>query len=82
MDVVNKIAAMSPVTSEKETWAFRGAVGFWRMNIPEYSQIVSPLYHVTWKKKDFKWDPEQEQDFEQIKQQIVHAIALGPVRTG
>ncbi|GAB0209261.1 hypothetical protein GRJ2_003391800 [Grus japonensis] len=43
---------------------------------------ISPLYHVTWKKNDFKWGPEQGQAFEQIKQEIVHAVALGPVRAG
>ncbi|GAB0209291.1 hypothetical protein GRJ2_003394800 [Grus japonensis] len=52
------------------------------MHIPNYSLIVSPLYHVTWKKNDFKWGPEQRQAFQQIKQEIVHAIALGPVRAG
>ncbi|GAB0192630.1 hypothetical protein GRJ2_001728300 [Grus japonensis] len=46
------------------------------------SLIVSPLYHVTRKKNDFKWGPEQQQAFEQIKQEIVHAVALGPVRAG
>ncbi|RMC09685.1 hypothetical protein DUI87_13471 [Hirundo rustica rustica] len=30
---------MSPPTSKKETQAFLGAIGFWRMHIPEYSQI-------------------------------------------
>lgn len=28
------------------------------------------------------WSPEQQQAFEQIKQGIVHAVALGPLRTG
>lgn len=42
MDVINKIAAMSPPTSKKETQAFLG-VGLWRLHIPNYSQIVSPL---------------------------------------
>ncbi|KAJ7411445.1 hypothetical protein BTVI_49981 [Pitangus sulphuratus] len=37
------------------------------MHIPQYSQIVSPRYLVTWKKNNFKWDPEQLQAFEQIK---------------
>ncbi|GAB0210111.1 hypothetical protein GRJ2_003476900 [Grus japonensis] len=46
------------------------------------SLIVSPLYHITRKKNDFKWGPEQGQAFEQIKQEIVHAAALGPVRAG
>ncbi|GAB0207896.1 hypothetical protein GRJ2_003255300 [Grus japonensis] len=82
MDVINKIAAMSPLTNKKETQAFLGVVGFWRMHIPNYNLIVSPLYQVTWKKNHFKWDPEQRQAFEQITQEIVHAVALGPVRAG
>ncbi|RMB89415.1 hypothetical protein DUI87_34206 [Hirundo rustica rustica] len=81
-EVINKITAMSPPTSKKETQAFLGAIGFWRMHIPEYSQIVSPLYLVTRKKNDFHWGPEQQQTFAQIKQEIAHAVALGPVRTG
>lgn len=46
IEVVNKIAAMSPPTSKKDTQAFLGTMGFWRMHIPDYSQIVNPLYHV------------------------------------
>ncbi|KFQ64674.1 hypothetical protein N334_14325, partial [Pelecanus crispus] len=82
MDVINKITGMSPPTSKKETQAFLGVAGFSRMHIPNYSLIVSPLYQVTWKKNDFKWGPEQQQAFEQIKQEIVHAVALGPVWAG
>ncbi|RMC03200.1 hypothetical protein DUI87_20394 [Hirundo rustica rustica] len=52
------------------------------MHIPEYSQIVSPLYLVTHKKNNFHWGPEQQQAFAQIKQEIAHAVALGPVRMG
>ncbi|KAK4829633.1 hypothetical protein QYF61_005844 [Mycteria americana] len=37
MDVINKITAKSLSTSKKETQAFLGAVGFWRMHIPNYS---------------------------------------------
>ncbi|RMC20880.1 hypothetical protein DUI87_01733 [Hirundo rustica rustica] len=51
------------------------------MQIPEYSQIVSPLYLVTRKKNDFHWGPKQQQAFAQIKQEIAHAVALSPVRT-
>ncbi|RMC20938.1 hypothetical protein DUI87_01791 [Hirundo rustica rustica] len=75
--VINKITAMSPPTSKKETQAYLGAIGFWRMHIPEYSQIVSPLYLVTRKKNDFHWGPEQQPAFAQIKQEIAHAVALG-----
>ncbi|KAF4789323.1 hypothetical protein TURU_152346 [Turdus rufiventris] len=73
---------MSPLTSKKETQAFLGATGFWRMHIPEYSQIVSPLYLVTRKKNAFHWGAEQQQVFAQIKQEITHEVSLGPVRKG
>ncbi|PKU33081.1 hypothetical protein llap_16618 [Limosa lapponica baueri] len=82
MDVINKMAGMSPSTSKKEAQAFLGIVGFWRMHIPDYSLIVSPLYRVTRKKNVFKWSPEQRQALEQIKQEIVHAVALRPVQAG
>ncbi|KAF4803642.1 hypothetical protein TURU_014366 [Turdus rufiventris] len=51
------------------------------MHIPEYSQIVSPLYLVT-HKNDFHWDPEQQEAFAQIKQEITHVVTLGPVSRG
>ncbi|KAJ7422635.1 hypothetical protein BTVI_13400 [Pitangus sulphuratus] len=38
-------------------------------------------WHLAKKKNDFKWGPEQQQTFEQMKQEF-HAVALGPVRTG
>ncbi|GAB0190181.1 hypothetical protein GRJ2_001483400 [Grus japonensis] len=82
MDVINKIAAMSPLTNKKETQAFLGIVGFWQMDIPNYGLVVSPPYQVSWKKNNFKLGTEQQEDFEQIKQEIVHAVALGPVRAG
>ncbi|KAF1675915.1 Retrovirus-related Pol polyprotein from transposon 17.6, partial [Pygoscelis papua] len=84
MDVINKITAMSPPTSKKETQAFLGVVGFRRMHIPNYSLIVSALYQVTQKNHRIieSWGPEQRQAFEQIKEEIVYAVALGPVQAG
>ncbi|RMC07944.1 hypothetical protein DUI87_15415 [Hirundo rustica rustica] len=78
--VINKTTATSPQTSKKETQAFLGAIGFWRRHIPEYSQIVSPLYLVTRKKNDFHWGPEQQQAFAQIKQEVARVVAFDPVR--
>ncbi|KAF4804606.1 hypothetical protein TURU_006394 [Turdus rufiventris] len=73
---------MSPPTSKKETQAFLSATGFWRMHIPEYSLIVSPLYQVTCRKNNFQWGTEQQQAFAQIKQEMAHAVALSSVRMG
>ncbi|KAJ7428079.1 hypothetical protein BTVI_01325 [Pitangus sulphuratus] len=82
MDGVNKIATMSPSANRKETQAFLGVVGLWRMHIPGYIQLVSLLYQVTQKKNHFEWGLEQQQAFEQIKQEIACVVALGPVQTG
>ncbi|NXM68002.1 POL2 protein, partial [Serilophus lunatus] len=80
-EVINKITSMSPLKSKKETQSFLGAIGFWRMHIPEYNRIVSPLYLMTRKKTEFQCGPEQQQAFELIKSEIAHTIALGSVRT-
>lgn len=72
---------MSPPTDNKETPAFLGAMGFWRMHIPKYSTIVSTLYLMKQKRSNFQWGLKQ-QLFEQINQEISHEVALGPVRTG
>ncbi|RMC04113.1 hypothetical protein DUI87_19450 [Hirundo rustica rustica] len=71
-----------PTDQQEGDTSFHKRHRFLEDAIPEYSQIVSPLYLVTRKKNDFHWGPEQQQAFAQIKQEIAHAVALGPVRTG
>lgn len=82
VNVISKIAAMSPPTTKKESQAFLAFMGFCGMHIPDYSLTMSPLYQVTQKKSNLQWGPVQRQAFEQIKQVTVPAVALGPVRTG
>ncbi|RMC21814.1 hypothetical protein DUI87_02683 [Hirundo rustica rustica] len=41
-EVINKITAMCPPTNKRETQAFLSAISFWKMHIPEYSQIDTP----------------------------------------
>lgn len=79
MDVVNNTATRSLPTSKKEAQAFLGAVGFWRMRISDYPQIVSPLCQVTREKNNLKWGPEQQRALKQIKWEIVHPVAFRPV---
>lgn len=50
------------------------------MRIPDYSLILRPLPQVM-QKNDFLWGPEQQQAFEQIKQEVICAVAFGPVQT-
>lgn len=43
VEIVNKIVAMSPPSSKKKTQALPVAMGFWRMHVPDHSEIVNPL---------------------------------------
>lgn len=45
VDVINKIIAMPPPANKKETQTFLRVLGFLRMHILHYSQIVSSFYH-------------------------------------
>ncbi|XP_064258556.1 uncharacterized protein LOC135289121 isoform X8 [Passer domesticus] len=81
MDVVKKIGTMSSPAKKMETPSFVGCLGFWIMRIPGYSQLVRPLYQVTRKKNHSEWGLEQQPAFEQIKEEIACAVALGPVQT-
>lgn len=81
-DVVNKIRATSPPTSGEEMQEFLDVVGSWQMHIPNYSHIVAPLCQVASRRNIFRWGPAQQQAFEQVKQEITHAMALGTVRVG
>ena len=49
------------------------------MHIQDYSLTVKPFYQVTCK-NDFSWGPEQQEGFEQIKWETVHAVALVSVQ--
>lgn len=49
------------------------------MCISDYNEITSPQYQVAQEKNDLQWGPEQKQAFEQIKWEMVHPVALGPV---
>lgn len=53
-------------------------MGFWRTQIPGYSQLVNPLYQVTRKENYFDWGLEELQAFEEIKEDTGGAVAPGP----
>ncbi|XP_064032416.1 uncharacterized protein LOC135192961 [Pogoniulus pusillus] len=73
-NVINKVSTMAVPTNKKDILTFLGAVGFWRLHIPGFSQIVKPVLDVTRKRNDFEWGPEQQADFDPIKQEVVYAM--------
>ncbi|KAF1449849.1 Retrovirus-related Pol polyprotein from transposon opus, partial [Pygoscelis papua] len=87
MDVINKITAMSPPTSKKETQPFLGVVGFWRMHIPNYSLIHVPgfsiishlLYSLLRKGKPWEWKLEHKEAVQTLTEELKTYQSLGPV---
>lgn len=73
---------MYPPANKKETQTFIGVVGYRRMHILDYTLTVNAFYQVSQWKSNFTWGSEQQQAFEPIKQEILHAVALETVQTG
>ncbi|KAK4816508.1 LOW QUALITY PROTEIN: hypothetical protein QYF61_017608 [Mycteria americana] len=55
MDVINKITAMSPPTNKKETQAFLGVAGFWKMHIPGHCLILILKHSSFWHLNSLCW---------------------------
>lgn len=73
---------MYPPANKKETQTFIGVVGYRRMHILDYTLTVNAFDQVSQWKSNFTWGSEQQQAFEPIKQEILHAVALETVQTG
>lgn len=60
----------------KEVRRLIGTISWYRKFIPNLSNIVEPLTNLTRKKVKFKWTPECEQSFSEIKNLLVTAPIL------
>ena len=58
--------------------AFLGAVGYYKRFIPQLSRIAIPLTNLTKKNCRFKWTPEHELAFEELKKLMTEAPVLKP----
>lgn len=73
-----KISALKnskPPTSVKQVRQFNGLAGYFRRFIPNFSQLMVPLYKLT--KKDSKW--QWTTDHEKIRQQIITYLTSDPI---
>jgi hypothetical protein len=43
------------------------SIGFYRLWIPGFAEIVKPLYEATKESKDFIWTQEKQRAFEKVK---------------
>ena len=73
-----KLAAIQqypPPATVKEVRAWLGVTGYYRHFIPAYSLIAAPLTDLLSDPRHFKWTPECQHAFEQLK----HALSSPPV---
>lgn len=56
---------------------FLGTVGFCRLWIPGFAEMAAPLYPLTKQSTPFTWRKDQQDAFEEIKDALLSAPALG-----
>ena len=67
---VEAIRNLKSPESVKEVRSFLGAVGYFRKMIPRFADISAPLIALTKKYARFKWTPECQKAFEDLKAQL------------
>jgi hypothetical protein len=63
--------------SASEVRSFLGLMNFVARFIPDLATKAEPLHRSLHKDTKFKWGPEQEKSFNQLKQSLVDASNLG-----
>jgi hypothetical protein len=71
-DVVNWM----PPTSVSEIRIFLRLVGYYRCFIKDFSKVPKPMMRLVEKTRDFKWTPECEASFDELKKRLTSAPLL------
>ena len=80
LEAIQKVKAP---TTTKQCKSFAGMVNFVSIFCPELQRLLKPIYDLTRKGKQFVWEKEQQEAFEEIKQTLQKAPVLHiPDRVG
>ena len=80
LEAIQKVKAP---TTAKECKSFAGMVNFVSIFCPELQRLLKPIYDLTRKGKQFVWEKEQQEAFEEIKRRLHKAPVLHmPDRVG
>lgn len=72
---IKAVKDLKPPTTVKGVRSFLGLISFYRMFIPQFSDIASPLVELTKKFKRFSWSPECQAAFESLR----HSLSIAPL---
>ena len=73
---IDKVANWSEPTSTKEVQQFLGFANYYRRFIQNFSQIAKPLHRLTERNCPFKWTPECQQSFDNLRVKLTTAPVL------
>lgn len=74
-----KLAAVSnfpPLTTKKQVQRFLGLCSYYRKFIENFAQIAKPLYTLTSEKVRFRWGPNEEKAFKELKRKMTEPPVL------
>ena len=69
---IEAIQKLKPPTMTKGCRSFAGMVNFVSLFCPELEKLLKPIYDLTRKGRQFLWEKEQQQAFDEIKPPVLH----------
>lgn len=75
-DKIAAIKNLTPPTNVKEVRRCLGIASWYRRFVPDFSKTVHPLTALLKKRKHFRWGPEQQEAFEELKRKLTEAPVL------
>ena len=78
LDKVKVILTLTAPRNVREIRGFLGCVGYYRRFIKDYARKALPLTELLKKEEDFRWNPERQTAFEELKLSLSQAPILFP----
>ena len=75
-DRLEAIQKLQPLTTVKGCRSFTGMVNFCTMFCPELQKLLKLIYDLTRKGRQFVWEKEQQDSFEEIKHRLIKPPVL------
>ena len=75
-DKIRAITDCPPPADLKQLQAFIGLANFYRRFIPNFSDLLSPLYKLLKKGTKFHWSHEQQNSFDAVKEILIKDVTL------
>jgi len=72
---IKALTDLPPPQSVTQLRQFIGLVSYFRQFVPQFSQLLKPLYALTSKSISFEWNPEHEQ----VRQRLIFILTNEPV---